>query len=74
MPFGSFNKKIQESNDNRVGASDNAIVLQGGSFLFNPGRKNENPVLGETSAPNWPVIVTIAAVVIVVVVWFNSRK
>lgn len=70
MPFGSFNKKSQSAADNRVGASDNAIVLQNGGFLFNPGRALENDTLnaGPSGAAkvNWPVVAVAAGALVAV--------
>ena len=74
MPFGSFNKKLQETTDARVGASDNAIVIQPGGFLFNPGRNAANTT---TSAPTEPVnwlMILVPVLALVGVAWFVFKS
>lgn len=74
MPFGSFNKKSQTSNDNRVGASDEAVIVQNGGFIFNPGRNLANDQLLDPAAKtNW-VLIGAAVAVVVAVVFLISKK
>ncbi len=63
MPLGSFNKKSQENYDQRVAATDNALVLQGGAFLFSPGPANTNETLAEVAPTvvNWNLVAMVAA-------------
>jgi len=79
MPLGSFNRKSTTSNDNRVAATDNALVIQPGGFLFNPGRGTEQiPALGggQVSPASVLPLVIVAAVAAVFVagVVFWRRK
>lgn len=58
-----------------TGASDNAILLQNGSFIFNPGRSSPNPTLAAGPAstqPNWNVIVAIGAGALILFGAFNA--
>ena len=73
--FGSGDKSTS-SADQRVGASDNAIVLQSGAFLFAPNRKAPliNETLSPSDPPNWMLIVGIIGGVVMVAIWLNSRK
>jgi len=74
MPFGSFNKKSQTSNDNRAGASDQAVIVQTGGFIFNPGRNLANDQLLDPAAKtNW-VLIGAVAVAVGAVVFLISKK
>ena len=74
MPFGSFNKKSQTSNDNRAGASDQAVIVQTGGFIFNPGRNLANDqLLDPAEKTNWVLVVSAVAVV-GAVVFLLSKK
>ena len=76
MPFASGNKKTNNAYDQRVGASDNAVVVQNGGFIFNPGRALTNTTLSAdpepAAKPNWTLIAGIAAGALVLVMAFSS--
>lgn len=60
--FGSGDK-TQSAEDNRIGLANNAILVQPGGFIFNPGRAVPNETLSAAATPtNWPALVGIVAV------------
>lgn len=75
MGFFGSGDKTTTSLDNRVGASDDAIVLQSGAFLFNPGRSLDNKTASAGDEKiNWPLIISAVGVALSLLVLFNSKK
>lgn len=77
MPFASGNKKNLTSTVKNIGATDNAIVMDAGAFLFSPGPAKTNEVLdAATPGPNWTIIAlaAAAAVAFVGMLWLLTKK
>ena len=71
--FGSGDKSTT-SSDNRIGASDDAVIVQPGGFIFNPGRTLANDqLLDPATKPNWVVIGAAVAVVVLVLFLFTRK-
>lgn len=75
MGFFGSGDKVSTSADNRVGASDDAIVIQSGGFLFAPASKQPNATIGSSEGkPNWNVIVIVAGAVFALVIFLKLRE
>ncbi len=63
----------QESQDNRAGASDNAILAQDAAFVFNGSGYQRFPATAVLNPANpWPVLAL--AVIVLVAAWFFFLK
>jgi len=74
MGFFGSGDKTTTSTDNRVGASDSAIVLQNGGFLFAPQSPLPNSAVATVAQKtDFTMIAIVGAVLVVVVVLLNRR-
>ena len=69
MPLGSFNKKLQQTFDQRSAASDNAQLATFGGRIFNVGGQGNPTAEAQTVAETPKLLIVGVVVVIVFVVW-----
>jgi len=74
MPVNSGNKKNTNVYDQRVGAADNAIVLQNGGFLFAPQSPLPNSATATAAQKtDFTTLAIVGAAVVTLFVLFNRK-